>query len=86
MNFKVNFGVRMIKEIDNCKKDCEEIAKKFEDKIAKYLGLENDMTIFFFGVTENFYNNPTAENFEKVWATYMNIIAEQTCEKLRGEE
>ena len=86
MKFKVNFGVKMIKELDNCKEYCMEITKKFEDKIVKDLGLENAMTIFFFGVTENFYNNPTAENFEKVWATYMNILGEQTYEKLWGEE
>ena len=86
MKFKVDFGVRMIKDIDNCKEPCMEITKKFEDKIAKDLGLENDMTIFFFGVTENFSNNPTAENYAKVWATYLNILGEQAYKKLWGEE
>ena len=86
MKFKVDFGVRMIKDIDSCKESCMEITKKFEDKIAKDLGLENDMTIFFFGVTENFYNNPTAENYAKVWATYLNILVERTYERLWGEE
>ena len=86
MNFKVNFSVRMsAKVIDNYKKDCKETVKKLEDKVAKDLGLENDMTIFFFDVTENFHNNPAKENFEKVWSTYMNIIGEQTRRRLQGE-
>jgi hypothetical protein len=85
MDFKVRFNVRMRTEIDNCKADCNKIVKNFEDKIAKDLGLENDLTIFFFGVTEEFHNNPTTENFEKVWATYMNVIGEQTCRRLQGE-
>lgn len=81
MNFKVNFGVRMsAKAIDNYKETCKETIKNLEDKIIKDLGLENDMTIFFFGVTENFHNNPTKENFEKVWSTYLSIVAEQIYE------
>lgn len=78
MNFKVNFDVRMsAKVVDKYKEACKEITKKLEDKIVKDLGLENDMTIFFFSITEDFRNNPTKENFEKVWSTYLNIITEQ---------
>lgn len=78
MNFKVNFDVRMsAKVVDNYKEACKETTKKLEDKIVKDLGLENDMTIFFFGITEDFRNNPTTENFEKMWSTYLNIITEQ---------
>ena len=81
MNFKFNFGVRMSARVtDNYKETCTESIKKLEDKIVKNLGLENDMTIFFFGVTEDFRNNPTKENFEKVWSTYLSIIAEQIYE------
>lgn len=86
MNFKVNFGVRMsAKVVDNYKETYKETIEKLEDKVVKDLGLENDMTIFFFGVTENFRNNPTKENFEKVWSTYLSIIAEQIYENQQGE-
>ena len=81
MNFKINFGVRMsAKVVDNYKETCKETIKKLEDKIVKDLGLENDMTIYFFGITEDFRSNPTKENFEKVWSTYLSIIAEQIYE------
>ena len=70
MNFKVNFGVKMTKDIDSCKEYCMKITKIFEDKIAKDLGLENDMTIFFFGVTENF----TTIQRQKIMQKYGKLI------------